>query len=336
MSYLETIGGVFIVEKIETLFSWLDHTAEMIEASQNEPYLDCLAHAMEILFYREVSNIDDDLTAKKIEKSLQTIDLKEFQQIEIRKAVQMAILKGMKENTQQQHLITPEAVALFIGYLANKFMSRQDTVTLFDPACGTSNLLTTVIGQLHKSVEAYGSDVDPTLMRLSLANANLQEMEIEFFQQDSLRPFLMAPVDLVVSDLPVGYYPDDVNASQYKLKAEEGHSYAHHLFIEQSLTYTKEAGYLIILVPNFLFTSDQAEQLQTFLKEHAHIYGLLQLPESIFKSKANAKSILVLQKKGPGTATPKQPLLVQLPSFKNEKAMADIIGQMNTWFSKYL
>lgn len=326
------------MEKIEALFSWFDQTAEMIVTSQDEPYLDCLAHAMEILFYKEVSNIDDELTVKKIEKKLENINLNDFQQSDIRKAVQMAILKGMKHHTQQQHLITPEAVALFIGYLSDKFMSQHNKVTLFDPACGTSNLLTTVISQLNlnKSVEAYGSDVDPTLMRLSLANANLQKMEIEFFQQDSLRPFLLAPVDLVVSDLPVGYYPDDVNASQFVLKSEEGHAYAHHLFIEQSLKYTKEAGYLIFLIPNFLFTSDQAEQLQTFLKEHAHIYGLLQLPESIFKSKANAKSILVLQKKGPNTVTPKQPLLVQLPSFKNEKAMADIIGQMNAWFSKYL
>lgn len=324
------------MEKIETLFSWLDHTAEIIEESQDEPYLDCLAHAMEILFHREVSNIDDELTIKKIEKRLENIDLNDFQQKDIRKAVQMAILKGMKDNIQQQHLITPEAVALFIGYLANKFTAKQETLTVFDPACGTANLLTTVLSQLNKSVTAYGSDVDPTLMRLSVANANLQKLEIEFFQQDSLRPLLLAPVDLVVSDLPVGYYPDDVNASRFVLKAKEGHSYAHHLFIEQSLTYTKEKGFLIFLIPNFLFTSDQADQLRTYLKEHAHIYGLLQLPESIFKAKENAKSILVLQKRGQDTLTPKQPLLVQLPSFKNEKAMADIIGQINAWFSKYL
>lgn len=123
-------------------------------------------------------------------------------------------------------------------------------------------------------------------------------MDIEFFKQDSMRPFLIDPVDLVVSDLPVGYYPDDVRASEFELKADDGQSYAHHLLIEQSLMYTKEAGYLIFLIPNFLFTSDQAEKLHQFLREHAHIVGLLQLPESIFKTDKNTKSILVLQKKG--------------------------------------
>lgn len=67
----------------------------------------------------------------------------------------------------------------------------------------------------------------------------------------------MEPVDVVLSDLPVGYYPDDDNAQGFQLKAEEGHSFAHHLFIEQSLTYTKPGGYLFFLVPNFLFEMDK-------------------------------------------------------------------------------
>ena len=44
--------------------------------------------------------------------------------------------------------------------------------------------------------------------------------EIEFFHQDSLAPFLMDPVDLIVSDLPVGYYPDDIRANDYELRRE--------------------------------------------------------------------------------------------------------------------
>src|SRR5699024_6616982 len=170
------------------------------------------------------------------------------------------------------------------------------------------NLLTTVLSHLNLPGPSFGSEIDSTLIKLALFNANLQKMTIEFFNQDSLRPFLIDPVDLTVADLPVGYYPDDEQAKNFELKAADGHSYAHHLFIEQSMKYTKNSGYLLLLVPEFIFDSDQSDKLHKYLQNNAHIVGLLRLPESAFASKRNIKSILILQKKGPETKMPKQPL----------------------------
>ncbi|MFD1851879.1 class I SAM-dependent methyltransferase [Oceanobacillus bengalensis] len=319
---------------VETLFEWFNNTSEMIVQHSDELYIDSLAIVMESLFYQSPPEDLDDTLAKKIEKSLEKIDLSTHKTDEIRKAIQLAILKGMKDSTQQQHLMTPETVGLIVGYLADKLMEGKKEVSVFDPAGGTGNLLTTVLEKLNQDVKAFASEVDPTLIQLAVLNANLQKKQIEFFHQDSLRPFLLDPVDLVVADLPIGYYPDDVQASGYKLKADEGHSYAHHLFIEQGLKYTKEAGYNIYIIPEFLFDSEQSKQLNRFLHDHAHIIGLIRLPESAFKSNNNAKSILILQKKGKETSGVKQPLLVQMPSFKNANQMADILGQMNLWFKK--
>lgn len=320
---------------VEILFTWLDETTVIIQEQLNETYLDSLVLAMESLFYQDVPEDMDATLSEILIQALNKINTASFNRLDIRKAVQLAILKGMKGSTQQQHLITPEAVAMMVGYFADKLMEGKEKVRLFDPAGGTANLITTVMDQLKQKVEAYSSEVDPTLIQLALANSNLQEKQIEFFHQDSLRPFLLDPVDLVISDLPVGYYPDDNQARNYELKADEGHSYAHHLFIEQSILYTKEAGHLILIIPEFLFDSDQSEKLKQFLQKHAHIIGVIRLPESSFKSKNNTKSILILQKKGQNTKELKQPMLVQLPSFKNAKAMEDILGQMNAWFKTY-
>ncbi|WP_156291476.1 class I SAM-dependent methyltransferase [Oceanobacillus salinisoli] len=320
---------------VEKLFSWLDHNAEIIQQHMNETYLDSLAITMEILFYQDSPEGLDEIVSHKIQSALSEIEFSSFKTVEIRKAVQLAILKGMKDSTQQQHLMTPETVAMIVGYLSDKLMEGKKSIRLFDPVSGTGNLISTVLEQLKQEVEAFASEVDPTLIRLGMLNANLQKKQIEFFHQDSLRPFLLDPVDLVVADLPVGYYPDDFQAGNYELKADEGHSYAHHLFIEQSLKYTKEAGYLVLIIPEFLFDSDQSDKLNQFLHKHAHIIGVIRLPETAFKSKNNTKSILVLQKKGKQTAEVKQPLLVQMPSFKNANAMADILGQMNAWFKTY-
>ena len=45
--------------------------------------------------------------------------------------------------------------------------------------------------------------------------------------------------------------------------------------------------------------------------------AILQLPESIFKNKQNAKSILIMQKQGEQVKQPKEVLLVNMPSLTN-------------------
>lgn len=318
--------------KVVELFDWMDETTSVIQQQIDETYLESLTVTMEALFYGGIHREDHLKLENIVSNALKEVNLEDYSTEQIRKAIQLAVLKGTKDAIQQKHLMTPEAISLFIGYLAEKLTKNLDEVRILDPVCGTSNLLLIVMEHLNKRVKAYGSEIDPTLIKLSLLNANLQKKEVEFFHQDSLRPMLLDPVDLVVADLPVGYYPDDVNASHFELRAEKGHSYAHHLFIEQSLTYTKEGGYLIFLIPEFLFESDQAKQLHKFLQKHAHIVGLIQLPETAFKSKENKKSIFIIQKKGERTKDIKQPLLVLLPSLNDTNAMEDILVKINQWF----
>lgn len=320
---------------VEILFEWLDHTTDQVQQHLNEPYLEGLSEVMETVFYDESASDLDDILKKKLKDALVELRKVKYTEEDMRKAIQLAILKGMRGSTQEQHVMTPESIGLIVGYLAKKLMEDTQDLRVFDPASGTGNLLTTVMSQLPQKLIASASEVDPTLIQLSVLSANLQKKEIEFFHQDSLGPLLLDPVDLIVSDLPVGYYPDDLRANDYELQAEKGHSYSHHLFIEQSLKYTREAGYLIFVIPDFLFDSDQSDKLNRYLQANAHIVGVLRLPESVFKSKKHVKSILVLQKKGEKTTGPKQPLLVQIPSLNNSNAMADILGQMNNWFKTY-
>ncbi|RYG74923.1 class I SAM-dependent methyltransferase [Lentibacillus lipolyticus] len=319
---------------VELLFEQIDNTTENIQQYKNETYLDSLAITLEMIFDQQLPETTEPELKEKLQRDIGQLEVSAYGTTEIRKAVQLAMLKGMKGATQQQHLMTPETVALFVGYLADKVTAGQKNIRIFDPASGTANLLTAVLGQLENAGTVSASEVDPTLIKLAVLNANLQQQEIEFFHQDSLRPFLLDPVDLVVSDLPVGYYPDDIRANDFELKADEGLSYSHHLFIEQSMNYTAPGGYLIFVIPEFLFDSDQSDKLHAYLQENAHIVGVLQLPETAFKSEKNRKSILILQKQGPETEAVKQPLLVQVPSFKDTKAMDDILAQMNAWFAE--
>lgn len=319
--------------KVVTLYEWIDATTTKIETLTDTPYLDSLVLTLEALFYGDIHDEQIESVNEEIQSFIQLDNRDDYSTEEMRKAIQLTVLKGMKEHTQQQHIMTPETISMFIGYLAEKLTSNLEEVRLFDPASGIGNLLLIVMNQLKQSTNAYASEVDPTLLKISLLNANLQKKRVEYFHQDSLRPLLLDPVDLVVADLPVGYYPDDVQASGYELKSVEGHSYAHHLFIEQSLTYTKPGGFLIFVIPETLFEGDKADALHAFIQKNAHIIGLIQLPETAFASEQHKKSIFILQKKGEHTKDMKEPLLAMLPSFNNTAGMEDILVQINQWFA---
>ncbi|MED1055277.1 class I SAM-dependent methyltransferase [Bacillus mycoides] len=322
-------------QAVETLFSIFDSSTVVLRKELDVTYLEALVETGDNLF--EGAILQEELsesTIERLNREYSTFNEETYKGEEIRKAFQLAILKGMKEGVQANHEMTPDAVGMFMSYLFHKFMQGQKEITVLDPAIGTGNLMTTLFNSAKEelTMSGFGVEVDEVLIKLALVNANLQKHAIEFFHQDGLAPLYIDPVDAVVSDLPIGYYPNEIVASEYTLKANEGMSYAHHLFIEQSVKHTKEGGYLFFLVPNFIFESDQAPKLHAFIKETCFIQGLLQLPVSMFKNEKNAKSIFVLQKKGQGVTMPKQALLVELPKFSNMKAMENIMDQLNTWF----
>ena len=51
------------------------------------------------------------------------------------------------------------------------------------------------------------------LIRLAASTGDLLQQPVTLYRQDALQPLLIDPVDVVISDLPVGYYPDDKTAS---------------------------------------------------------------------------------------------------------------------------
>lgn len=316
---------------VEKAFHRLDELTTSYADTHNETYLDSLAVLLRNIFEGNENIVKDQ---NKFHDLAGMIDTNAEDKESIRKVIQLALIKGMKGSIQPQHVITPDSVAMFMGYFIQKLMEGEKFFRLFDPAVGAANLLTTVMNHVKAEIQAYGSEIDPTLLQIAAASANIQQLPVEFFHQDSLQKLLLDPVDVVVADLPVGYYPDDVNASTFHLRADEGHSYAHHLFMEQSINYTKAGGYLILLVPNFLFTSDQSEKLQQYLRKFAHIVGFLQLPLSMFQTEQHGKSILILQKKGQGTRPPKETLMAALPSLNDPKKTYAILKQIDEWFKK--
>jgi site-specific DNA-methyltransferase (adenine-specific) len=323
------------ISPVEQLFTLFNETSVALQEELGCTLLEALAETGENLFHNSILQEElSELTVKRLKKQYEEINLDQYSKEDIRKAYQLVILKGMKENVQPNHQMTPDTVGMLVGYLVGKFV-KSSSFRLLDPAVGTGNLLTTVLNQqLHKKIDSIGIDIDDILIKLAYISSNLQEHPVQFYNQDSLEPLFIDDVDAVISDLPIGYYPNDVRAADFQLKANEGHSYSHHLFMEQSVRHTKPGGYLFFVIPNGLFESEQAPKLHEFFKEQVIIQGILQLPLSMFKNKHAAKSILILQKRGPEIQPPKQALLVHFPTLSNAVEMDRILRKIDQWIEE--
>jgi len=303
---------------------------EMTEAEKIFTYIDTYAESKESLYLESIIEVCNKWLLNDGVEEVAGITSKE----EIRRGIQLAILKGMQKNAQPNHQMTPDSIGMLIGHLAGKLMEDQKSIVLLDPAVGTGNLLYTVMNTIGKDITANAVEIDELLVRLAAITAELLEHPVNFLVQDALRPLFIDPVDLVVSDLPVGYYPDDDNGSNYELMPEENHAFAHHLFIEQSIKHTKPGGYAIFIVPENLLESIQSPKLQLFLKRKTMIRAIIQLPISLFKNAAHAKSILILQKPYPELKVMPEVLLARVPDMKDKRSMGLFLQEIDSWASK--
>ncbi|MDD1504523.1 class I SAM-dependent methyltransferase [Lysinibacillus sp. CNPSo 3705] len=305
------------MENIEKLFGMLNEHAEKIEKEHNVTLLEGILDGLEAWLDGEVDFSQDGATKE-----------------DVRKAIQIAVLKGMRKGSQPNHQMTPDTLGLLVGYFVEQLFAERlktEKISILDPAVGTGNLLLTVMNLLDGKTEATGVEVDELLIRIAAATADLTEQPVSLFRQDALQDLLVNPADAVVCDLPVGYYPNEDVALDYELCASEGMSYAHHLFIEQSINYTKDGGYLFFLAPTHLFESEQSKQLHKYIQKHAWIQAIIQLPDTMFANKALEKSIVILQKQGKEFNAPKEVLLAKVPNMQNKQALAMFFEKVKMW-----
>ena len=82
-----------------------------------------------------------------------------------------------------------------------------------------------------------------------------------------------------------------------------------------------------------MFESEQAPKLHPYLKKQTIIRAIIQLPDSLFKNIAHAKSILILQKPLPEKKVTHDVLLAKVPDMTDKHAMALFLQKIDMWAS---
>ena len=217
---------------------------------------------------------------------------------EWRRTFQFLFIKANQtEPMQHNHHFTPDSIGFLLTFLLDELVAGQ-TASVLEIGSGTGNLAQTILHHSQKQLDYLGVEVDDLLIDLSASMAEVMDSGISFVQGDAVRPQILKESQIIISDLPVGYYPNDAIAQRYQVASSEGHTYAHHLLMEQSLKYLAQDGYAIFLAPNNLLTSEQSPLLKAWLQDQASVVATIALPTNLFGNPNQAKSIFILQKKG--------------------------------------
>ncbi|WP_253733291.1 hypothetical protein [Latilactobacillus curvatus] len=140
---------------VETLFDQLDQTTQLIEKNLETTYLDALTETIANIADGGRVKVEDGLpdaaTVAQLEPLYAAVNLNQFEAEEIRQALQLATLKGLRQvKVEPNKQMTPDAIGYLVAYLAEVFGGADQIKTILDPVVGTGNLLATVINHIQK------------------------------------------------------------------------------------------------------------------------------------------------------------------------------------------
>lgn len=251
---------------------------------------------------------------------------------EWRRAFQFLFIKANQtEPMQYNHQFTPDSIGFLLTFLLDELVVGE-SATVLEIGSGTGNLAQTILNHSQKKLDYLGIEVDDLLIDLSASIAEVIGADISFAQGDAVRPQILKESQIIISDLPIGFYPDDAIAKRYQVASEHGHTYAHHLLMEQSLKYLKQDGYAIFLAPNDLLTSEQSPHLKAWLQEQASVVAMVALPANLFGNQNMAKSIFVLQKKVHSAG---QSFIYPLNDLQNSQELQTFVSDFKKWKAEH-
>ncbi|UQS83800.1 class I SAM-dependent methyltransferase [Bombilactobacillus thymidiniphilus] len=328
-------------KQIDKIFEFIDQTALSLKKYLNINYQEALAENILNVVNRD-TYVEDGFPTKEqadnLNQQYRKFDLTDYTVSDVKHAIDLAIIKAQNtDKVDVNHLMTPDVIGTISSLLLTEIFadSTKQNLKLMDPAVGTGNLLLTTDQQLGLNsklkLQLYGIDNDDTMLALADATTQAIRTEIDLYHQDAVSDWIVNDFDLILTDLPVGYYPLDNNTLNFKTRAAKDHSYAHHLLMEQAMNNVHPNGIGVFIVPAQIFETDQAKSLAEWMVKEVYLQAVISLPQSLFSSNEAAKSIVVLQRKGDKAKQTPQVLMGQIPNLDNTKDVALFRRQLVTW-----
>lgn len=330
---------------MQTYFDKMNQANSLLKESLRVNNIESLAETLTDISDGSVyveNGVPDKDTVSKLENIYAEMKKLNLTPLQLKQAITVSIIKAQKDDKAEVNkLMTPDAIGLITSLIAYEVLNVQNKkdVNIVDPTVGTGNLLIEVIEQLNMTdkfnINAAALDNDDALVSLTKSFSEVMNLNLDAYHQDSVADWDITDIDLAVADLPVGYYPIDDNAKNFKTKSDKGHSYAHHLLIEQTMNNLNDGGIGIFIVPSQIFQTDQAKKLSEWMVSSVYLQAVLDLPTSLFASKEAQKAVVVLQKHGGNAKQVENVLMGTIPDTNNPKLFEGFKDQLQGWAKNF-
>lgn len=328
------------------MFETIEKAVKQLQAAQNKlvETLDMAAiEALVIVFELMLGQDDDEwatLSATDQANILADIQAADFDGMtpELKRQVlQLLLVATMREDgLQANYQVTPDAIGMWVGFVVEQFVTAGEPVKVTDLTVGSGNLLATVaqvLGQQKNEMTASGVENDDTMLTIASGMAALLGLDWQLTLADAVADQPAVNQDVVIADLPVGYYPSAV-PTDFTTQADDGLTYVHHLLIEQAIKALRPGGLAALIVPANLFESEQAANILKYLQgSDVFFQALLQFPEKLFTNEKAAKAILVLQRAGGDAVQATPVMLARTPELTNVAENKNFVAEITAWMT---
>ena len=328
------------------MFETIEKAVKQLQAAQNKlvETLDMAAiEALVIVFELMLGQDDDEwatLSATDQANILADIQAADFDGMNPelkRQVLQLLLVATMREDgLQANYQVTPDAIGMWVGFVVEQFVTAGEPVKVTDLTVGSGNLLATVaqvLGQQKNEMTASGVENDDTMLTIASGMAALLGLDWQLTLADAVADQPAVNQDVVIADLPVGYYPSAV-PTDFTTQADDGLTYVHHVLIEQAIKALRPGGLAALIVPANLFESEQAANILKYLQgSDVFFQALLQFPEKLFTNEKAAKAILVLQRAGGDAVQATPVMLARTPELTNVAENKNFVSEITAWMT---
>ncbi|MCM0582899.1 class I SAM-dependent methyltransferase [Weissella diestrammenae] len=326
------------------MFEQIENTVNSLKSLQKtiETRLDLSAIDTLIVIFSQMLGQDDEtlqlLDAQERQTLVKEITHSGFEQLngqDKRQVLQFLIVGTMlRDELQANYQITPDSIGMWVGFFIQELVQKSKQQHLLDIGIGSGNLVATIQQVLeNETTQIVGVDNDDTLITLASGMSALLDQKWQLKYEDVVTATDVHDFDIVVGDLPVGFYPQSVSSDDFQVAVASGTlTYSHHLMIEKAIKSLKPGGWTFLLVPTNLFESDQASELLKWLQtDNVWFQAFIQFADKLFANTSSQKALLVLQKPGALGQQAHPALLAKVPELTDRSGNARFITEFKSW-----
>ena len=197
-------------EKIEQAYALL---LKNVQEIQNE----LLTSFYDALVEQNGSYLDGNIELDSVRQNNEKLKALKLNKEEWRRAYQFLLMKAAQtEPLQANHQFTPDSIGFILTFLIDQ-LSKKEHIDILEIGSGMGNLAETILNNTQKNVDYLGLELDDLLIDISASIADVMDAKVSFVQGDAVRPQVLKESDVIISDLPVGFYPDDSIAARYEV-----------------------------------------------------------------------------------------------------------------------